>query len=583
MDLAAAVCDGLNTPYMPQGKNRDGAKGALQALSMTREHVREAERRTYVQMLQHDTEHLWYVEIENASHRMPDAVAFFRRGHGENERLVLIGIWINGYGISPRKPRIVTETWLPDMSSCDVDVLQMQENEDGHSIDDTRQLDLYDQVLKVGLHVIGAAMAEWGSRRTHRIVDAAYWERTGRAANNRREPSRWLWREIERTPIVRTTPFGGFDTGRRPITPAKSALECVIAAARRTTRHERHNYPLARIFGTDWIDETEHGACLWQLKNAILDEDEPYTAQGRNLDQFLKCETMPPTQALCELLERTLQASGRPPADGTPTHEPLQALLVPRKIWEDIAKAGEPPELPDPFEHAGRRLAWYVEIEKPAPGEPRGIALWRNDEDDTRTTIGIWTSGHDASPHAPIVAMWCQGKNIANTSMGVIRLADPIERAMTGEEFDTLAQQLLWMLVGEKDWLGLRAVAAAAEHLTRREAREVSGAPPPPMIWNEPAAPGERNQHKASAPEGLFAIERMSEGARLNATPTGKTTGQRSKGPLLERQEVEAHWKRQAYGLRREKRKVILVESYKRGPRAGPEQIVMDRMAPRPE
>ena len=77
----------------------------------------------------------------------------------------------------------------------------------------------------------------------------------------------------------------------------------------------------------------------------------------------------------------------------------------------------------------------------------------------------------------------------------------------------------------------------------------------------------------------LFAIN----GAPEPELPQGRTTGEGHRrgcnGRLSEGPYVRAHWKRQAYGPKRSKRRWIVVEDYARGPELEEDQIAVKRLA----
>ena len=78
----------------------------------------------------------------------------------------------------------------------------------------------------------------------------------------------------------------------------------------------------------------------------------------------------------------------------------------------------------------------------------------------------------------------------------------------------------------------------------------------------------------------LFALRRAPEPERAEDRGTAKA-GHRAggRGALRELQVVRPHWKRQAHGPRRSRRRWIVVERYERGPASAEDQIEVTRLA----
>ena len=77
----------------------------------------------------------------------------------------------------------------------------------------------------------------------------------------------------------------------------------------------------------------------------------------------------------------------------------------------------------------------------------------------------------------------------------------------------------------------------------------------------------------------LFAIEQAPEPESAEAQAQGRGCGRGGGGQLKERQRVRAHFKRQAYGRRLSRRRLIVIEGYRRGPAPEDDQIVVTRLA----
>ena len=108
-----------------------------------------------------------------------------------------------------------------------------------------------------------------------------------------------------------------------------------------------------------------------------------------------------------------------------------------------------------------------------------------------------------------------------------------------------------------------------------------------PLAPYRPSTPGARTRSEMAAAEersitALFALKRAPEPKRGD----GEASDQRGHGRgggrrLLARQEVEPHWKRQADGPRRSRRRWIVIDCYERGPAPEDDQIVVTRLPER--
>ena len=215
---------------------------------------------------------------------------------------------------------------------------------------------------------------------------------------------------------------------------------------------------------------------------------------------------------------------------------------------------------------------WLVEIEHPADDEPNAIALW--EEDGAEVALATFLDV-DETGSAPFVTMvtWRTAADGARSRSGVAVLKYPVHvDDPASPESQAGTQYFIDTLAAPDTGSVAQAKTAIALHL----ANDGEAAPLGPyrastagMRWPRQGADATRRSFTA-----LFALERAPEPERGEDHATGQSGHRRGgRGPLLERQEVGPHWRRQAYGPRHSRRRWIVIDSYK--------QTVVTRLAER--
>ena len=579
LELVAMVCAAL-------GPQRTAARWCpnprpLRAVAMGANIVREVRRREYHQALEAEPAANWYVELPDAGRKSPRGVALWRRDRAGGERWMLAGVWTRGLEGASAHPTMVIEEWNMEAGTRVGEVIQFcGQDEQARDPGEARVMEVRERMTDTIMGCVGAALAHSPPRRERALVNAGYWNRAVAGARAKREPARALAREMARRHIVECVALGPLDAGRSPIAAPRTALECVVAAARRTAREEGHNIALSTPLGTHWTEEAELGAIVWHARNALAESEDAVVRYGRAApESTLERPCVFPGAALRTLMSRTIAASGGAAVYDTKAYEPLEAVLVPAKTWADIAAAGPPPQDTDPFGDGSEHRAWYLEIERPAKGEPAGYALWWDEAEERATVMGIWTEGPGASREAPRISAFKIGEKGSGARVGTVRLGRGDAQAKEGRAASEVAGAALQALTGGTPSLGTRAMAAAHEQRLRLAARMAGETPPQPQRWAAPAPTEPGRAPAAAHPDGLFAIARMEPAPGPPAAQgAGTTRASDAARAVRERHWVRAHWKRQRYGPQGKRRKVVLIESYERGPAPGAEQIVMLRM-----
>ena len=151
-------------------------------------------------------------------------------------------------------------------------------------------------------------------------------------------------------------------------------------------------------------------------------------------------------------------------------------------------------------------------------------------------------------------------------------------RQDTSGAFDALVHTIAG-LGATASWSKLPPATAPGSLASDGEAR--------PLAPYRASTPGERTpSEKLSAEQksitALFALKRAPEPERGEDQATGRRGHGRGGGKaLLSRQEVEPHWKRQAYGAKLSRRRWIVIDRYERGPTPEDDQIVVTRLPER--
>ena len=328
-----------------------------------------------------------------------------------------------------------------------------------------------------------------------------------------------------------------------------------------------------------WAGYAELGAVAW---HAVPDLKTPigadtWIAMERALHEGSLAEQSahPALAATSALVRKMLVQTGREHAARAPDERTLCALEVPARLWRALREAGPCPQAPAPPALTDRW--WLVEIEEPASDEPNLVALWEADGEEV--TLAAFLGVDDgAGGSCPTVVVWRTGADGRRSRTGVAVLRYPVHVDDPDDaEKQAGARLVIDTLAAPGTGTIARVRSAIALHLAEAEPTALG---PYRASTAEAQTPREAARERRGSFTALFALRRAPEPERGEDRATAKA-GHRAggRGPLLERQEVGPHWKRQAHGPRHSKRRWIVVERYERGPAPAEDQIEMTRLA----
>ena len=328
-----------------------------------------------------------------------------------------------------------------------------------------------------------------------------------------------------------------------------------------------------------WAGYAELGAVAWHTVadlNAPIDADK-WIAMERALKQgsLAKQSAHPALAATSALVRKMLVQTGRHHVARALDDRMLCALEIPACLWRALREAGpcpEPPAAPD-LTHRW----WLVEIEEPADDEPNLVALW--EEDGEAVTLAAFLGVEDgAGGSCPTVVVWRTGADGRHSRTGVVVLRYPVHvDDPANAEKQAGARLVIDTLETPGTGTNARVRSAIALHLADGQ---------PTALGPYRASTAGAETPREGAPErrgsftALFALRRAPEPERAEDRGTAKA-GHRAggRGALRELQVVRPHWKRQAHGPRRSRRRWIVVERYERGPASAEDQIEVTRLA----
>ena len=373
----------------------------------------------------------------------------------------------------------------------------------------------------------------------------------------RTPPPQWLRAEPERTveAIVLRTAGEGWRVG----------AACDIAAWRGDC--------------TGWA---EMGALAW---GAIEDLDQTMDADAwREVERAARERRLAgrgPHRALeatSALVRQMLAQTGRAHVAHAPDERMVFALEVPARLWRALREAGPCPQPTGPApEYSEHR--WLVEIERPRHDEPDALALWTEDGHDV--ALALFADVDDGQGGACLTAVtWRTNAAGEHSGAGLATLRYPVHVDDPAHaKAQAQLQHVVEMLAAPHTGPVARARAAIALHLSHTHAPAPLG-PYRASQASERAARRPGSGAREAAFPRLFAVERAPEpipSAPNTQAPGGHRSADR--GALVERHTVRAHWKRQAHGTSRTKRRWIVIEGYERGPTPAQDEITLRRLA----
>ena len=279
--------------------------------------------------------------------------------------------------------------------------------------------------------------------------------------------------------------------------------------------------------------------------------------------------------ATSALVRKMLTQTGRSHVAQAPDTRTLCALEVPARLWRALCEAGPcPGGTPEP--DLTERW-WLVEIEAPAEDEPNAIALWEADGAEVCLAAFLCPGERGEAPFVTVVT-WRTAAHGERTGAGLAALRSPVHADDPDNPVSRAGlEQIVETLAAPETGAVARAKAAIIVHL-EADGREAPLAAYRPSTGGAMARGGTLRAANTST-TALFAIERAPEPERAEPQGAGGGQGLREGRALEERQEVRAHWKRQAYGPQLSKRRRRVIASYKRGPKPEEDQIVLTRLA----
>ena len=529
--------------------------------------AREIIEVSYRSSLAENIDRGWYVEIERTWGEVPDAIATW---NDDAQGRILAGIWVeNRRAKMPRSLVVSVEVKERGKGRLEASAAWIH-NEDDSLEPLKTNLDLVRKqrtIMNEGDRLIGAVMRmheqvakPMVARKSENFsVDDSLNPRRLRSFNN----------SLRKAPMVSIAEFRpSWSTGFAG--HPRTGLDALVRAAVRTSRREGHNLDWERgKLGSRWR-EAQRGAVIW------IEHARRETESGEQ-------GYVPGVRQAAELvLKACEQATGEMEPNSEGRLIELHGIEVPKAMWEALGEAGEPPGQEKLFEGGEGKSdrAWFVEIEKPARGEPRSMAVWERESDDGKMHgLAIWSNGENASEEQPLVVGWTMNDEqvLYSTARlgGKVRFDDEREIADLGRDLAVATMQGNGCVLDRV--LGAIKIAVIDEYRTWVEAT-----PAARTAWSEPRT--NEGTHRGGAGEdgarSIFGIVRAGDPEIVDDARTrGAGPGTRGGGSgLTERQEVRAHWKRQVHGKGRKKRKTVLIRSYGRGPLPSDEQFVMKRM-----
>ena len=518
---------------------------------------------------------VWLVEIERAKGDTPAGIAVWRsRGANGEWRTRCACVWTHGRIGSATHPLVIGAQWdvHGDNAAAGACVIGPSwEDATRAAADGSRNAVLARRQNAIGKQMIArivvpAALA-WLDAHEGTAQPA------GRFSEGETQPES-PGRIVVPVPGAARTPPPAWLTAE----PERAVEAIVIGAAREGFRMGA-SCPV-EAWRRSWAGYAEMGAVAW---HAIADlkaqiDAETWRAMERALGED-SLEGRSAHQALATtsaLVRKMLEQTGRSHVARAPDDRTLCALEIPRRLWRALDEAG-----PHPEGLAAPQLSerwWIVEIEAPGDDEPNAVALWEADGAEVALAGFLCPGERGGAPFVTVVT-WRTSAEGERSSKGLAALRTPVH-ADDPDNPESLAglEQIIETLAAPHTGPIARAKTAVALHLA-------NNAEPPTLRSYRPSggtAQARSDDTGATPPKSitaLFAIERAPEPE--TAEPHGKGSGhsRAGGGQLEDRQRVRAHFKRQAYGRRLSRRRLIVIEGYRRGPTPEEDQIVVTRLA----
>ena len=514
-----------------------------------------------------------YFEYERGLEGMPQGAALWCTSEGEGgpRRLHNAALWTSGPGASTQRPLVTCSTALEGAhaelgQACIADVGETIRSGAGPPLDEPR----IEQLVAAG--AVGSHAAAAYTTRYRREMRGGPIFALGRArertkgSHERRRARKQAEQALARAPIVpvkaiRRTVAARSSEGLRT---ADALVECACASAACQSWLEPDAEAPER-----WSEEVSAGVSAWWSESAAQCAADAERSARKIGDSAEKSVAI----GLGALHAGALAIALAERAEGTAPEEDSgrwQILSLRAALWRALDAAGPPPDTPD----AGAPGWWYVEIEAPRGDEPNAVAMHPGEKDGSTWGCAMWTDGPDASFEHPFVIGWESYPD--GDGLRTRHEADVLGVAHVDIDPECARRRAAALLEGP--WPAAARVRAA---ITQWEQREEVAAEITPL-WPAKTRPSERasgTEHGGAAHATSILALVSRAGAQAPPAPGEGSArgGGARRGPLRERQEVIAHWKRQVHGKGRRLRKPILIRQYERGPRPQEGQVQSER------
>ena len=524
---------------------------------------------------------IWLLEIERAHGEIPGAIAVWRsRGADGEWRTRCACIWTRGPVGSPSYPLVMGARWDADGGHAVAGVCVI-----GPSWDEAarvakgavleavlaRRTDAIGKAL-IARIVVPAALA-WLDRHAGTARPAGRFGGVCAQTPKGRARAERPPRTVHPVPGAARTPPPAWITAE-----AQRAVEAIVLATAREGWRIGASSPV-RAWRSGWAGYAEMGAIAWHAirdLQAPIDSDAWGAMEKALRDGGLAAQSAhPAVETTSALVRKMLEQTGRSHVARAQDARTLCALEIPARLWRALGEAGPRPHPPDPLDLSDRW--WLVEVEHPRDEEPNAIALW--EEDGAEVVLAAFLCDDDGGGVSfPTVVTWRTTSEGERSEVGVAVLKGLIKaNDPESPESRVGTIQIIDVLAAPDSGAIARAKTAIAMHL------ENDGRATPLASYR--ASTGTTSTQRQEVSTGrrsitaLFAIERAPEPEPAEEHATGEGHRPGGRGRLRERHHVRAHWKRQAYGPKRSKRRWKVIEGYTRGPEPAEDQIAMTRLA----
>ena len=547
------------------------------ALTLSRGHITEyASRGAVDRTCAFPGDRVWLVEIERAKGDTPAGIAVWRsRGANGEWRTRCACVWTHGRIGSATHPLVIGAQWdvhgnNAAAGACVIgpswdDATRAAGGASRNAVLARRQNAIGKQMM--ARIVVSAALA-WLDAHAGNARPAGHIAEGGAQA------------AAEHAPIVVPVPGAARIPAPAWLTAdVERAVEAVVIGAAGEGYRIGASSPV-EAWRRGWAGYAEMGAVAWHsiadLKAQI--DAETWRAMERALgeDSLKGRSAHPALAATSALVRKMLTQTGRSHVVRVTDARTLCALEIPRRLWRALGEAGPRPEgLASP--QLSERW-WIVEIEAPGDDEPNAIAVWEADGAEVALAGFLCPGERGGAPFVTVVT-WRTSAEGERSGTGLAALRSPAHADdPDNPESRAGLKQIIETLAAPHTGPVARAKTAIALHLAN-DGRAAPLASYRPSTDSAHARCGDAGATPPKSITALFAIDRAPEPE--TAEPHGKGSGhsRAGGGQLEERQRVRAHFKRQAFGPRLSRRRLIVIEGYRRGPAPEEDQIVVTRLA----